>query len=276
MRLTRWLRSLSPSPFPQRRHAPRTRPAVVQLEDRLVPAGDLLWTDQFGSASSDGAFGVAADASGFYVSGFVRAPLLGQTYVGGYDGFLLKLTDPAPTTPPPRVSSVAVLPAINNGPAERSLVTGLAVTFDSAVTLPSTPASAFQLVRTGGGAVTLAVSTAPVNGGTVATLTFSGAETEFGSLRDGNYTLTVFGSASMFHIELIHGPTPTTTSSQAIVPADVSTAEIAVLPLPERKPVTATPETISTPTASALRASNDPFVVSATSRYRSSTIPVRA
>ncbi len=61
-----------------------------------------------------------------------------------------------------------------------------------------------------------------------------------------------FGSASMFQIELIHGPTPTTTSSHAIVPADVSTAVIAVVPLPDANPVTATPVTISTPSAVAL------------------------
>jgi hypothetical protein len=36
----------------------------------------------------------------------------------------------------------------------------------------------------------------------------------------------------MFQIELIQGPTATMTWSQAIVPADVSTAEIAALPLP--------------------------------------------
>jgi len=60
-------------------------------------------------------------------------------------------------------------------------------------------------------------------------------------------TLICLGSASMFQMELIHGPTPTTTSSHAIVPAEVSTAVIAVAPLPLRNPVTVTPATISTP-----------------------------
>ena len=58
-----------------------------------------------------------------------------------------------------------------------------------------------------------------------------------------------FGSSSMFQIALTHGPTPTTTSSQAIEPALVWTAVIAVLPLPLRKPLTSTSPMISTPSA---------------------------
>ena len=64
----------------------------------------------------------------------------------------------------------------------------------------------------------------------------------------------VLGSSSMFQIALIHGPTPTTTSSHAIVPAAVSTAVTAAAPLFVRRPVTATPSKISTPSAAALPA----------------------
>jgi hypothetical protein len=80
---------------------------------------------------------------------------------------------------------------VNGGAAQRSTVSSLAIRFDRVVTFLGDPAAAFALARTGGGAVGLTVTTGVVDGATVATLTFSGAETEFGSLRDGTYTLTV-------------------------------------------------------------------------------------
>ena len=94
-----------------------------------------------------------------------------------------------------RVQSVLV----NGGAAQRSRVTNATVIFDSAVTLPATPAAAFRLTRTGPGGptgdVTVAVDlSASTTAQTIATLTFSGPLTEFGSLIDGNYTLTVLGS----------------------------------------------------------------------------------
>src|SRR5262249_8431022 len=72
------------------------------------------------------------------------------------------------------------------------------VIFDSVVTLPATPAAAFRLTRTRPGAptgdVALAVDlSASATERTVATLTFSGPMTEFGSLVDGAYVLTIFG-----------------------------------------------------------------------------------
>jgi hypothetical protein len=93
---------------------------------------------------------------------------------------------------PPNVESVAV----NGGADQWSRVTEITVTFDSVVTFAGAPAAAFRLTRTGPGApagdVTLTVdlsgSTATR---TVARLTFHGALTEFGSLMDGRYTLTV-------------------------------------------------------------------------------------
>jgi fibronectin type 3 domain-containing protein len=89
--------------------------------------------------------------------------------------------------------------AVNDGAAQRSRVTDVVVTFSGKVTLPADPTAAFRLTRVGPGApagdVTLGVdlsgSTATQ---TVAKLTFAGPLTEFGSLSDGNYTLTVFGS----------------------------------------------------------------------------------
>src|SRR5207248_2263586 len=53
------------------------------------------------------------------------------------------------------------------------------------------PAAAFTLTRTGGGAVAFTATADVVGGVTVVTLDgFSGAETQFGSLADGRYTLT--------------------------------------------------------------------------------------
>jgi hypothetical protein len=92
---------------------------------------------------------------------------------------------------PARVASVMV----NDGTAQRSRVTSVTVTFNTVVSFAGSPASAFRLTRTSPGApadVTLAVDlTGSTALQTVARLTFSGPSTEFGSLGDGNYALTV-------------------------------------------------------------------------------------
>lgn len=92
-----------------------------------------------------------------------------------------------------------VLPiVVNDGSLQRSRVTSLTVTFSSVVTLPPTPVNAFRLERTGPGAtgdVGLTVdsfSSTPTQ--TTVKLTFNGQFTDFGSLIDGNYRLTVFGN----------------------------------------------------------------------------------
>jgi hypothetical protein len=84
---------------------------------------------------------------------------------------------------------------INDGSAQRSRVTSLTVTFNYAVSFAGSVASAFTLTRTGGGAVNFSATASVVNGVTVVTLNnFTGSETEFGSLRDGRYTLIAFAS----------------------------------------------------------------------------------
>jgi hypothetical protein len=96
-------------------------------------------------------------------------------------------------TRPLAVQSVVV----NDGSAQRSRVTSLTVTFNTQVTFACPVAGAFTLTRTSDGAgVSVAVTatdTASVVGGrTVVTLSnFTGSATEFGSLADGRYTLTV-------------------------------------------------------------------------------------
>jgi hypothetical protein len=89
---------------------------------------------------------------------------------------------------PARIAGVVV----NDGSAQRSMVTSLTVTFDGLVSLAP---SAFQLTRQNGSVVGLNVATSVVNGQTVAVLTFTGSGIVGGSLADGNYTLTVRGGS---------------------------------------------------------------------------------
>jgi hypothetical protein len=92
---------------------------------------------------------------------------------------------------PPRVSGVVV----DGGAVQRSRVTSLQVTFSTIVSFTSTVANSFTLTRTGGGSVSFSASTSIMGGVTVVTLNgFVGSATEFGSLADGRYTLTVLAS----------------------------------------------------------------------------------
>jgi Calx-beta domain len=122
------------------------------------------------------------------------------SFTGSIKSFFVNLTSPSGAVMadsqgradllgrPPRVQSVVV----NGGDAQRSRVTSVAVTFDQIVTLPATPANAFQLFRQIDGApVTMSAVVNNSGAGTVATLSFIGGAVEFGSLADGRYTLIV-------------------------------------------------------------------------------------
>jgi hypothetical protein len=85
---------------------------------------------------------------------------------------------------PARVGGVV----INDGPAQRSMVNSLTVTFDGPVTLAP---GAFALRRADGGLVDLSVAASSIGGRTVAVLQFVGPDIVGGSLPDGRYTLTV-------------------------------------------------------------------------------------
>jgi hypothetical protein len=91
---------------------------------------------------------------------------------------------PVQVVGPARVASVVV----NDGSAQRSMVTSLTVTFDGPVSIGT---GAFELRRQDGTSVELGIATSLVNGQTRAVLTFAGADVMAGSLVDGNYTLTV-------------------------------------------------------------------------------------
>jgi hypothetical protein len=61
------------------------------------PAGNEVWTRQFGTGGGEGAMGVAVDAGGHtYVVGSTRAVLPGQTWGGDWDAFVRRY-DPAGT-----------------------------------------------------------------------------------------------------------------------------------------------------------------------------------
>jgi len=87
----------------------------------------------------------------------------------------------------PKAESIQV----NDGSIQRSMVTSLTVKFSEVVTLTGTAEGAFSLIGPNGAAL-LAVDvsgSSPTQ--TIAKLTFSGPSTEFSSLKDGKYTLTV-------------------------------------------------------------------------------------
>jgi hypothetical protein len=84
---------------------------------------------------------------------------------------------------------------INDGSAQRSRVTSVAVRFDQPVNFAGVPADAFQLRRQSDNAiVNLAASVNDTGPGTVVTLTFIGGAVQFGSLADGRYTLIIEAS----------------------------------------------------------------------------------
>jgi hypothetical protein len=133
---------------------------------------------------------------------FTYTPNAGFT---GLDSFTYTASDgthtSAPQTASVLVGGQAVNVQVNDGSAQRSRVTSLTVAFNGVASFAS---SAFTLTRVGlpnGGAGdnatlqgtdgTISVSTQVSNGVTLATLTFSGANTTDGSLNDGNWTLTV-------------------------------------------------------------------------------------
>lgn len=88
---------------------------------------------------------------------------------------------------PPTVQSVL----INDGSAQRSMVTSLTVTFSGVVNLAS---GALEVDLQGGSARGIVVNASVVGGRTVAVITFTGSGVTAGSLPDGRYRLVVHSS----------------------------------------------------------------------------------
>jgi hypothetical protein len=127
-------------------------------------------------------------AANLYGSATVQVRLHddGGTANGGADTSALH-TFTISVLPPPQVLSVRV----NDGTIQRSRVSNLTFTLSSPVTFNGSPTSIVQLSRVNGGPVFLGITISVVNDETVVALNFSGPETAFGSLRDGQYVLTV-------------------------------------------------------------------------------------
>jgi hypothetical protein len=104
-----------------------------------------------------------------------------------------KALDSAPATVTVKVTAAPTVKSVvfNDGSAQRSLVRSVTITFDTLVTFDG---GAFSLLRDGGGNPTRTRRITTVNGETVVRLTFSGSATQYRSLADGNWTLTVFSN----------------------------------------------------------------------------------
>jgi hypothetical protein len=130
---------------------------------------------------------VAVDADG---DAFVVWESYGQD--GNAEGvYGRRIASPTPDVVAPGVRGFVV----NDGTGQRSRVTSVTVEFTERVAI--TPGT-FRLVRTGPGGVlspvTLVVDTSSSTANrTVARLSFAGPQTQFGSLIDGLYTLSVEG-----------------------------------------------------------------------------------
>ena len=151
---------------------------------RLTPAGSLD-----GSFDGDGKqvvdFGGRDTAYAVAIASSDRVVIAGLSINNGQLLTLARLTG----------DNLVATAQVNDGTAQRSRVTSLTVRFSDQVTFSGSPDQAFTLTRNGGGAVSFTATVSVLNGETVVTLDhFTGAETEFGSLADGRYTLTALAS----------------------------------------------------------------------------------
>jgi subtilisin family serine protease/subtilisin-like proprotein convertase family protein len=133
----------------------------------------------------------------------VRALVPGGWFAGGQPAggaYLLDLTG-GKTYPNSDFAQVTALPptvtgvVVNDGAAQRSIVTKFTVSFSEAVSFPAGVGAAFQLVRTGPDAALGPVDLIAAAAGNTVTLTFADTGTvgtdPGGSLIDGRYELTV-------------------------------------------------------------------------------------
>src|SRR5262245_43262999 len=182
-----------------------TVPALVLIGqlDATLPAGPATAVRLYNDLGSEKKVLIKVDGGSHYMvwEGFTsptwRGPhatlqdavvqwMTSETYQGSATGTFFVHADGSIEEGHARVASVV----INDGSAQRSLVTRLTVTFNTAVTLEP---GAFELLRQGSGLVGLKVATSLVAGRTVAVLTFAGSDIVGGSLADGNYVLTIRG-----------------------------------------------------------------------------------
>jgi hypothetical protein len=118
----------------------------------------------------------------------------------------------------PVITPAVTATQVNDGTVQRSRVTSLQVSFNQQVTFAGAVGDAFTLTRIGGGSVNFTASASVIGGVTVVTLNaFTGAETEFGSLKDGRYTLTALASQiSVGGVQLNNGTNYTFGEAQGL------------------------------------------------------------
>jgi RHS repeat-associated protein len=167
----------------------RATPTITWSDPAAIVAGTPLGASQLNATAS--------------VSGsFVYTPAAG-TILGAGTGQVLVVefmpADPVnytTATGSVRIDVVAVAPptvesvVINDGSAQRSMVTRITITFSGPVTLDP---GALELREQGGGPVGLALATSQVGGKTVVVLSFAGSGIVGGSLADGTYCLILHG-----------------------------------------------------------------------------------
>jgi hypothetical protein len=146
------------------------------IQDKILATGDEL----FGSTV------VGFPTNGLGTRGLNNAGQIAFSANLADGRTVLVRADPVTEAPLATVTSVA----INDGSAQRSMVTSLTVTFSTVVTIDP---GAFELARQGGGVIDVNVPEAVVDGHSVDTLTFVRAGIIGGSLADGLYTLWDWG-----------------------------------------------------------------------------------
>jgi hypothetical protein len=144
-----------------------------------------FWVDRLVGSAVGQTFFVAADTTQFLDAyagaGGSTVQYRVRAYNAGGPSAFSNLAAPATPSAPTLTGFV-----VNDGSAQRSMVSTLTLTFDQPVAL-----SAFAVTRRGGGAVNLV--TDPSDGRTWA-LRFAGPDVVGGSLADGIYDLTVNGT----------------------------------------------------------------------------------
>ena len=160
-------------------------PLLNSLSDNggaILPDGNRIKTMSLQTNSpainqGNNTLGFATDQRG---SGYTRAS--GQADVGAFEV--------QSGTPPPPTATVT----FGDGSNQRSMVKRIVVVFSESVNFSPNVASAFSLYRSGTGAPndTVALTVNPATGpASSVTITFSGALTENGSLRDGIYDFMI-------------------------------------------------------------------------------------
>ncbi len=172
-----------------------------------VLTGQSAWVDPSGlptgftlpSTPSFLDYGYYVNGAGFYKGTYFDGALYFSAANGVQHAQLWEWNFPVPATSPPVVppNPPAVDPmvyptvssvVVNNGAAQRSMVTSLTVTFSRQVLLQS---GAVSVTSSTGQSILLNLNPETVNGVTVLAIAFTGPNVIGGSVPDGRYTLTI-------------------------------------------------------------------------------------